>query len=75
MILLRTRTKALWIWENKFLLQDSINESYRCSKSWLPNLTRKSLVKLLMSRGVPDSDKVLSKPMVAMALGQKPVDS
>lgn len=75
MILLRTRTKALWIWENKFLLQDSTNESYRCLKSWLPNLTGKSLVKLLMCRCVPDSGKVLSKPMMAMGLGRKLVDS
>lgn len=65
MILLRTRTKALWIWENKFLLQDSTNESYKCLKSWLPTLIRKSLVRLLISRCVPDSDTVLSKPLMA----------
>lgn len=53
MILLRTKTKALRIWENKFLLQDSTHEFYRCLQSWLPNLTRKSLVQLLMSRHAP----------------------
>lgn len=62
MILLRTRAKALWIWENKFLLQDSINESHRCLKSLDPKFDQEVL---LMSQRMPDSDKVLSKPIMA----------
>lgn len=66
MIPLRTRPKALWVWENfKFLLQDSTHESQRYVRSVAPEVDQEALLRSGCSH---DSVKVLSRPSDGLTL-------
>lgn len=60
MILLRTRAKALWVWENlSFYCKIQPMNPRGVLKSWASKCDQEVL---LMSRSLHDSVKMLSKP-------------